>query len=76
MEETDRKAFRDAFLLVGIALDVEITKPRIDLYWTILKEYEWPTVEKALQLAVKSKWFKFPEPGELIELIEGSPQDI
>lgn len=75
MHETHRTDFADAMTILAEALDVELTVRRMETYWTVLNRFEWPAVERALHAALERKWFKFPQPGELIELIEGTPTE-
>ena len=75
MDLQQQPEFFAELLALAEALDVELSDRRMEIYWRVLEEYDWPTVQRALAEAMRRKWYKFPQPGELVELIEGSPEE-
>lgn len=72
MGQTNRPQFAAELLALAEGIDVELSERRIDIYWRVLQGYDWLVVQAGLAAAMRRKWYKFPQPGELIELIEGS----
>ncbi len=70
----NRRMFAEYLALFGEVFDKEITEAIRNLYWRILEPYEDEQVEKAFKAVIATKRF-FPKPAELLELIEGSPDD-
>lgn len=75
MDLEQQPEFFGELLALAEALDVELSERRMEIYWRVLSDYDWPVVQSVLGNAMRRKWFKFPQPGELIELIDGNPDD-
>lgn len=74
MQENDDVEFGTLLIALGEALGEAISQPRIDAYFKILKSYDMAQVARAINEAGAGCKF-FPKPVELIEMIEGSPDD-
>jgi hypothetical protein len=57
-------------LVLSAAIQLQIPEGYLDLHWTILERYPWSMVERGLQEAMHRRWFEFPKPADLGELIE------
>jgi hypothetical protein len=57
-------------LVLGEAIQQPIPQGYLDLHWTILERYPWSMVERGLQEALHRRWFEFPKPADIGELIE------
>ena len=75
IDRQQQPEFFAELLALAEALDVELSDRRMEIYWRVLEEYDWPTVQRAMAEAMRRKWYKFPQPGELIELMDGSLKD-
>ena len=75
IDRQQQPEFFAELLALAEALDVELSDRRMEIYWRVLEEYDWPTVQRALAEGMRRKWYKFPQPGELVELIEGPRKD-
>lgn len=75
MEISQQPKFFAELLALAEAVDAELTDRRMEIYWRVLEDYDLATVQAALTQAMRRKWFKFPQPGEIIELIDGSGDD-
>jgi hypothetical protein len=72
MEPQDREVFAEAMLVLAEAVERKIPDGDLELHWSILQRYPWPMVEKGLRQAMCRRWFEFPKPCELAELIEAA----
>lgn len=73
----DEGAFRKfAHLMVQVAeiYGEKLSEIKIQLYFELLKEYPYEIIEGAFVSHTKLSKF-FPKPADIIELIEGSPED-
>jgi hypothetical protein len=52
-----------------------MSPPRLKGFWLTLQRFDWAEVEHALSEAMTRKWYPFPQPADLIALIEGNPDD-
>lgn len=74
MTPSDHKKFGIALLALGEAFDAPVTETRVDAYFAALSDIDWPSLEVAMQQALKAlRWF--PKPVELRELAIGVPAD-
>jgi hypothetical protein len=74
MNDNDRDWFADQMEGLGLTYDKEVTDPLSEIYFRALMAYSVEQIERAVnQIIITSKFF--PKPSELIELIEGSPDD-
>jgi hypothetical protein len=75
MNNQDFKVFSEAIAVLASVLGQEISPPRLKGFWLVLRRFDWGRVEAALYEAMQRKWYPFPQPADLIALIEGSPED-
>ena len=48
----------------------------LDMYYDILKDYEYPDIEKAVKKVLAThKYNTLPKPADILEYLEGSPDD-
>lgn len=69
-----KKDFMQNLFKLSAILDGNLTDPKAEIYWEILKEYADEEIKKAIISALKTCKF-FPKPAEIIELIEGDKTD-
>jgi hypothetical protein len=72
MGPRDREPFAQAMLVLAEAIQQKLVDGHLERHWSILQRYPWSLVEKGLQQAMCRRWFEFPKPCELAELIEGA----
>jgi hypothetical protein len=74
MNDDHRDTFADLIEGLGLTFDKEVTAPLCEIYFRALMRFSIQDITSAVNLAVTSCKF-FPKPVELIELIEGSPDE-
>src|SRR5262245_3558992 len=75
MQDEHRAPFAQCMTVLAEALDADLQRSRLEIYWRVLSPYDWSAVEAVLEGALRRKWFKFPQPGELVEWLEGTPDE-
>jgi hypothetical protein len=70
----DFQAFAGLMALLAETFDKDFTVQRVEIYARALAEYSIEVIAAAVDAAIRTLKF-FPKPAELIELIEGSPDD-
>lgn len=75
MSRADYQRFQRAVQTISEGLGEELSPTRVAVYFRVLEPYPITAVEAACFQALHRKWFKFPQPGELVELIEGTNED-
>jgi hypothetical protein len=71
-----REPFAQAILVLAEAIQMQVSGGYLDLHWSILQRYPWPIVERGLQKAMCRRWFQFPKPNDLAELIDAAIADM
>ena len=74
MKNKNKKEFLKFMAVLSVTFDKEITEMLSEIYWNVLKEMDIKSFIYACSMAVKTLKF-FPKPIELLEIINGSPQD-
>jgi hypothetical protein len=74
MHPHDFPTFNESLTVIAEAFDMKLSPQRINLYFEALADFDWSQVERALGRAIKTCKF-FPKVAEILELIEGSPDD-
>jgi hypothetical protein len=72
MTDADKPAFTSSLILLAEALGEEVSRARLEAYWTALKGFELGRIRDAVDGAIKS-CKRFPPPAVLIELIPPAP---
>lgn len=70
----NRKLFAEYVALMGEVFEKEITEAIRNLYWRILEPYSDEQAERAFKTVIATRKF-FPKPAELLEVLEGTPED-
>jgi len=70
----NKKKFAEMMEACGVVFDRQITEPLADIYWSVLKKHTDEEIQEAFTKAIHACKF-FPKPAELLEFIEGSPED-
>lgn len=70
----NKKKFSELMSLLSLTFDKEISKPLNDVYWTILKNYDDESCEKAFMACLTGCRF-FPKPAELLEAMQANQGD-
>ena len=74
VNQHDFKALASLMALLAETFDKDFTVQRVEIYARALAEYPIEVIAAAVDDAIRRLKF-FPKPAELIELIEGSPDD-
>jgi hypothetical protein len=74
MINADAMEFARLMAVLAETHDTDISKEKIEVYWTVLKQYELNDVRSAITRAIASPDSSgfIPKPGELIKFIEGN----
>jgi hypothetical protein len=72
--EHDFQAFGGLMAVLEEVFDKDFTLQRVEIYFRALAAWPIERIKDAVESAVRTLKF-FPKPAELIELIEGSPDD-
>lgn len=70
----DREAFAGLMAALAETHNEALTPQRLEIYFRVLADWPIEVVAAAVDAAIRRLKF-FPKPAELIELIEGSPED-
>jgi len=71
----DYQKFKKLMAVCGITFDKEITPDLLQLYWDILKEYDYEQVEKAVKRVIMTSEF-FPRPARIIKAMQENEDDL
>lgn len=72
----DKMSFSKMMLGLGELYDKQITEFVADMYYDILKNYDYPQVEVAIKKVIAThKYNTLPKPADILEYLEGSPSD-
>jgi hypothetical protein len=74
MTERDLEAFAGLMALLAEVFDKDLNAQRVEIYFRALATWPIEQIAAAVDEAVRRLKF-FPKPAELIELLEGSPDD-
>jgi len=69
-----RNDFKKALILMSEIYERSLSSASIELYYRLLKDYEWSKVRAAFELILKTSKF-FPKPAEIISLVEQRPDE-
>ena len=75
MQSSDERRFSEAMAVLTSVLGQEQSRVRIKGFWMTLRQYPLEAVLRAIEAAMMTKWYPFPQPADLIAFIEGSPED-
>lgn len=72
----DKIGFAKLMLILGEIYDKQITEFVADIYYDILKDYDYLVVESAIKKVISShKYNTLPKPADILEYLEGTRDD-